>query len=229
MVVELRDGGIVKTKIVTTSMRDQMYSALHDLILNNSYVPNSVLQIDRLAEEFGVSATPVREALVRLEADGLVSLIPNKGAVVTDINEENIRNNWEMRKLLEPYAASRSVSLIPEEELDGLQAEIESLKTEPFDNDRYIACDNHLHEILYQHLSNSFLSDTIRKVHKMATRIRYVPEGSREMHEQVVQEVMREHLAILDALRARDSERVKECVYVHLLNGEKRTMNALTR
>jgi DNA-binding GntR family transcriptional regulator len=220
---------MVTKKIVTLSMREQIYDALHDLILNNSYGPNSVLQIDRLAEEFGVSATPVREALVRLEADGLVILVPNKGAVVTDITEEGIRNNWEMRRLLEPYAARQSAALIPDDEIEGLQKEIDLLKEAPFDKERYIACDNRLHETLYHHLSNSFLADTIRKVHKMSTRIRYFPEGSNSMHEQVVQEVMKEHLAILEALRARNPERIGELVYSHLLNGEKRAMSALVR
>jgi DNA-binding GntR family transcriptional regulator len=98
-------------KIVTLSMREQIYEALKGLILDNSYGPRTVLAIDRLADEFGVSATPVREALVRLESDGLVELIPNRGAQVTDIREEDVRYIWEMRLLLEPYAARMSVDL----------------------------------------------------------------------------------------------------------------------
>lgn len=218
---------MVKKKIVTLSMREQMYEALHDLILNNTYGPATVLQIDRLAEEFGVSATPVREALVRLEADGLVTLVPNKGAVVTDITEENIGNNWEMRRLLEPYAAVQSVALIPLEEIEEIQREIDALRKPPFDNERYVACDTRLHEMLFRHLTNEFLVDTIRRVHRMSTRIRYFPEGSNSMHEQTVNEVLGEHDAILEALRARDPMRIKDLVYAHLLNGEKRAMSAL--
>ena len=191
-------------KIVTISMRDQMYDALRDLILKNNYGPKSVLQIDRLAEEFGVSATPVREALVRLESDGLVSLIPNKGALVTDIQEEDIRYNWEMRLLLEPYAAGQSVALIPDAEIDLLEKEIGKLRNEPFSNDLYVDLDTRLHDILYIYLSNGFLKDTIRRVHQMSIRIRYFPEGSAAMHEKAVNEVIREHLAILDAIRTRD-------------------------
>jgi DNA-binding GntR family transcriptional regulator len=209
-------------------MRDQMYNALRDLILKNSYIPNSVLQIDRLAEEFGVSATPVREALVRLEADGLVSLIPNKGALVTDIQEVDIRNNWEMRRLLEPYAAGQSAPLIPVSEIQSLRDEILTLRDAPFDNDHYVATDTRLHEILYQHLTNGSLKDTIRRVHQMSIRIRYYPEGSAPMHEKVVNEVIGEHLAIVDAMVTRDAEQIEERVRNHLLNGERRAMAALT-
>ncbi len=216
------------TKIVSLSMREQIYDALRDLILKNTYRPNSVLQIDRLAEEFGVSATPVREALVRLEADGLVNLIPNKGAMVTDIKEEDIRNTWEMRQLLEPYAAGRSATLIPGSEILELEEKILSLRDEPFDNERYVECDARLHEILFIHLANTALVDMIQRVHQRSIRIRYFPEGSGALHERTVHEVIQEHLAILAAIRTRDAARISELVLEHLKNGEKRAMAALT-
>ena len=216
-------------KIVTLSMRDQIYDALRESIVKNAYGPNSVLPIDKLAEDFGVSATPVREALVRLEAEGLVTLIPNKGAMVTDIKAEDILNNWEMRQLLEPYAAGKSTGLIPESEIEEIRTEILSMKQSAFDNDRYVAADTRMHEILYIHLPNTFLKDTIRRVHQMSSRIRYFPEDSQPMHEQVVNEVVQEHLSIIDALRTRDSARIADSVQIHLRNGEKRAMAALLR
>jgi len=216
-------------KIVALSMRDQLYDALRDSIVKNLYSPNSLLPIDRLAEDFGVSATPVREALVRLEAEGLVTLIPNKGAMVADIKAEDIFNNWEMRLLLEPYAAGKSASLIPDCEIEGICAEILDMKRSAFDNDRYVADDTRMHEILYSHLPNTFLKDTIRRVHQMSMRIRYFPEGSRAMHEQVVNEVVQEHLSMIEALRTRDSAKIVDCVRIHIQNGQKRTMAALSQ
>ena len=210
-------------------MRDQIYDALRDSIIKNAYGPNSVLPIDKLAEDFGVSATPVREALVRLEAEGLVTLIPNKGAVVTDIKAEDILNNWEMRLLLEPYAAGKSAGLVPEDEIEELRAEILDMRQSAFDNDRYVACDTRMHEILYTHLPNTFLKETIRRVHQMSIRIRYFPEDSLAMHEQAVNEVVQEHLAIIEALKTHDSAKIAESVQTHLRNGEKRTMAALLR
>lgn len=217
----------MKKKIVSLSMRDQIYDALRDLILKNVYRPNSVLQIDGLAEEFSVSATPVREALVRLEAEGLVNLVPNKGALVTDIQEVDIRNTWEMRKLLEPYAAGQSSLLITGLEILELEEQILSLRDDSFNNDRYVECDTRLHEILYIHLDNRFLTDTIRRLHQMSIRIRYFPEDSGTLHERTVHEVIQEHLAILAAIRTRDAARISELVLEHLKNGEKRAMAAL--
>lgn len=217
----------MKRKIVTLSMREQIYDALRELILENVYKPNAVLQIDGLAEEFSVSATPVREALVRLEADGLVRLIPNKGAVVSDIREEDIRNTWEMRQLLEPFAAGMSATLIPTNEIEELEEKLFRLRDQPFDDERYVECDTRLHEVLYTHLENQLLVDTIRRVHQMSIRIRYFPEGSGALHEQTVHEVIQEHLAILAAIRTRDAKRISELVLEHLENGQKRAMAAL--
>lgn len=217
----------MKTKIVTMSMRDQLFDALRELILKNTYAPGSILQIDRLAEEFGVSATPVREALVRLEGEGLVILIPNKGAQVTSIREDDIRNVWEMRKLLEPYAAARSAELIPLAEIAELKHEITTMNISPFNNEIYINSDTRLHELLYVHLTNGELKDAIRRVHQMSIRIRYYPENASAMHEQVVHEVINEHLAILEAAETRDAARLETLVKLHLQNGEKRTLSAL--
>ncbi|PKL07211.1 MAG: hypothetical protein CVV53_00580 [Spirochaetae bacterium HGW-Spirochaetae-9] len=227
--IQIKVGSGMTKKIVLLSMRDQIYEALRESIIKNSYPPNAVLPIDKLADDFGVSATPVREALVRLESEGLVTLIPNKGAMVTDIQAEDILNNWEMRQLLEPFAAGKSVSLIPEHEIDEIEQEILNIKKSYFDNDRYVASDTKMHEILYVHLPNTTLRDTIRRVHQMSIRIRYFPEYSKSMHEQVVNEVLQEHLAIIEALKSKNPAKVVESVQVHLQNGEKRAMAALLR
>lgn len=215
-----------RKKIVSRSVRDEMFLALKEQILFNDLKPNDVLQIERLAEEFGVSATPVREALVKLESEGLVTLIRNKGAKVSDISDEDIRNTWEMRRLLESYAARVSVSLITENELDDLEKDILSLKDVSFDEELYINTDKRLHELFFVHITNDLLKDSIRRVHEISHRIRYIAEGSVLMHEKVVQDVMQEHLAIIVNIRSRNAELLVPLLYKHLLNGEKRTLEA---
>jgi DNA-binding GntR family transcriptional regulator len=213
-------------KIISHSIREQMYIALKEHILKNIYKPNEVLQIDRIAEEFGVSATPVREALVRLESDGLVTLIPNKGAQVSDISEEDIRNTWEIRRLLETYAARMSIRLIPDEELDDLERDIHRLEASPFDEELYVSTDRKLHQLFFIYLTNNLLKDSITRVHEISNRIRYFAEGSVQMHEKVVQDVIHEHLSIIANIRTHDPELLVPLLYTHLLNGEKRTLEA---
>ncbi len=220
-------GQVIMKKIVTLSMREQIYDALKGLILDNSYGPKTVLAIDRLADEFGVSATPVREALVRLESDGLVELIPNRGAQVTDIREEDVRYIWEMRLLLEPYAARMSIDLVDQQEIQPLEADLHRLAATPNDTELYVSTDLRLHEMLYLHVHNELLKDSIRRIHQMARRIRFFAEHSANLHEKVVHEVIGEHLEIIEAIRSGNPDLVEPSLRHHLANGEKRTLSAL--
>lgn len=214
-------------KTVLKSIRDQIYEAIQESIVNNSYKPGEELQIDRLAEEFGVSTTPIREALIRLESSGLVNLIPNKGARVTAFREEDIRDTWEIRKLLEPYAAGLTAALDVNLEIQELNAAFETLEKGTQDGNLYIQSDIRLHELLYTHLSNALLKETLHNILQRSMRMRYFAEDVSKMHDQVVQEVISEHKQILQALTARDRERTIEAVRRHIENGERRALLAI--
>jgi DNA-binding GntR family transcriptional regulator len=217
----------VGKKTVLKSIRDQIYEAIQESIVNNSYKPGEELQIDRLAEEFGVSTTPIREALIRLESSGLVNLIPNKGARVTAFREEDIRDTWEIRKLLEPYAAGLTAALDVNLEIQELNAAFETLEKGTQDGNLYIKSDIRLHELLYTHLSNELLKETLHNILQRSMRMRYFAEDVSKMHDQVVQEVISEHKQILQALTARDRDRTIEAVRRHIENGERRALLAI--
>lgn len=216
-------------KNVFISMRDHIHDGIREMILNNSYLPDSTLNIDQLAEEFGVSTTPIREALVRLEGEGLVTLSPNRRVKVTAIHEEDVRHIWEMRRLLEPEAARQSAALTPDAEIDELARDVRELIAEAGDYNKYRDSDLRLHELLYVRLPNSILKQTLKRILQLSIRMRYFAEDVTLMRDQVVREVSREHLAILDALKQRDPEQAGEAVLQHVRNSERRTVDALRR
>jgi len=174
-----------------------------------------------------VSTTPIREALIRLESSGLVNLIPNKGARVTAFREEDIRDTWEIRKLLEPYAAGLTAALDVNLEIQELNAAFETLEKGTQDGNLYIQSDIRLHELLYTHLSNELLKETLHNILQRSMRMRYFAEDVSKMHDQVVQEVISEHKRILQALTARDRDRTIEAVRRHIENGERRALLAI--
>ena len=90
------------------SLRVQVYYKLRDNILNGIYEEGMLLQEIKISEEFGVSRTPVREALKQLELEGLILMIPNKGARVLSISTEDIKDIYEIRSLIEGMAAMKS-------------------------------------------------------------------------------------------------------------------------
>lgn len=217
----------MKKKVVLVSIRDQMYEAIKESILTNTYAPGEELQIHKLAEDFGVSTTPVRETLIRLESVGLVTLIPNKGAKVTGIKEEDVRNTWEMRRLLEPYAARITATMSLDSELNDLDNKIHKVLQEPYDFSAYRNSDIGLHELLYIYLPNMLLKETLKRVHQMSMRMRYFAEDDSLIQKEVILEVTKEHLLILEALNERNAEKAADAVLFHLINGEKRILQAI--
>ena len=91
------------------SLKLQAYQYLKTKILNCEYRPNEFLNEQKLCAEMGnISRTPMRDALGRLEQEGLITILPKKGLMVSGITEEDVHSMFEMRLLVEPYAASRA-------------------------------------------------------------------------------------------------------------------------
>ena len=93
-------------QVTTETLQEKAYIAIRDSIIKNDLLPGHPLSIDKLAKDLGVSPTPVREALTRLSADGLVERVRNRTALVARITAEDVHQVYEVRKLLEPYAVS---------------------------------------------------------------------------------------------------------------------------
>ena len=218
----------MKRRLLLTSLRERLYETLKEDILLNKYEPGEELQIDKLAREFGVSTTPIREALVRLEGDGLVVSIPNRGVQVAPISLDDVRNLYEVRRLLEPYVAKIAARYCEEGEVEALYEKLVHLIEGPTDLAAYINADLELHELMSQHLRNTLLKDILDQVDQHSIRVRYLAESSAGgLRPEVVELVTREHLKILDAIKKRDEEKAAAATLQHLTNAEARTLKSL--
>lgn len=218
----------MKRRLLLTSLRERLYETLKEDILLNKYEPGEELQIDKLAQEFGVSTTPIREALVRLEGDGLVVSIPNRGVQVAPISLDDVRNLYEVRRLLEPYVAKIAARYCEEGEVEALYEKLVHLIEGPTDLAAYINADLELHELMFKHLRNTLLKDILDQVDQHSIRVRYLAESSAGgLRPEVVELVTREHLKILDAIRKRNEEKAAAATLQHLTNAEARTLKSL--
>ncbi len=216
-------------KLSIIPVREQIFNRVKEAIITNEYKAGQIIQIEKLARQFGVSATPIRETLIRLENSGLVRLIPNKGAQVTSFTEQDIRDTWEMRKLLEPYAGRISSALYIDSEIARIRQMITTIMEEDYDFNDYLQTDNDIHEMLFIHLSNTLLRETMDRVHHISMRMRYFPEGANNDYEVVIHEVNLEHLTILDAFEAKDPDQVERTIYQHIVNSEQRTLKSTSQ
>lgn len=210
------------------SLRDQLVELIQERIITNQYLPGQEIQIDKLAAEFGVSTTPVREALARLEGAGLVKMIANRGYYVGQISQDDVRDVWEMRRLMEPYAAETAAIKCTDDEISGVTLKLQWVAEHPDDFKAYMSSDFELHDLLFRHVPNRLFHETLERIRKHSARIRYFAEsGSPHGRTDVVRRVTQEHIAIAQALASRNPKETARLVMEHLINAENRTLHAI--
>ena len=160
----------------TISIADQIFELLERDILSGKYPRGEVLSELRLSEELGVSRTPVREAIRKLEKEGLVTIEPRKGAYASDISIKEMVDVLEVRQYLESLAAGMAASRITPEEKLKLQEATDAYKQaiESEDTSEIIKWDENFHKIIVDCSGNKTLIQMISQVQELALRFRYI-------------------------------------------------------
>lgn len=172
-----------------------------------------------LANEIGVSRTPVREALRILAQEGYVKIIPLKGAFVSDVSIEDVREIYDIRKLIEPFAALSAVSHIPSAELRQLEAERESFTKKIMGGrDADAACiadlDLKLHFIIARYVPNRRIKSILINGYSQLKRFQRFSAYSFSD----IQNMIEQHVMIVNCLKARDPAILQQCIYEHVVN-----------
>ena len=213
MVREMSDLDPVQHYNVT----DQVYNVLKERILRRQFRPGQRLNLDKLEQQLGVSRTPLKDALNRLAMEGLVEILPRKGTFVTTLKAEELREVFEVRQLLELFAAELAIQRITPaklQEMHDLVKELEAL----IDNDTYsdyqvfMAEDRDLHLLIVELAGNRTLLELYKSlnVHVQIARAYYAQIDKR------VQDTHEEHKAILQAFEARDWETLRKTLIRHI-------------
>lgn len=200
-------------------LSDAVYHSISQALRAGRFEANSRLVESELAEALGVSRTPIRDALRRLESDGLVRSEPNRGYVVADLMED-VAHVFLIRERLEGLAAAMAAETItrPElEELDALQAEMEQvLAAVPTDIDRLVELNGRLHQRITDASRSPRLIRLIERLHPQYMSyqvLRFYSDDERRRS-------IREHREILDALWQRDSATAEQAIHRHLEHGK---------
>jgi DNA-binding GntR family transcriptional regulator len=138
------------------NLKQQAYNQIRQKIIQCEYPPHMLLNEEKLREELGVSRTPIRDALGRLEQESLVQILPKKGIIVRGIAPEEIEHLFEMRMLLEPYAARNYGHTIPHQVYVGL-ADCFASGTENLSFETVYRWDDDFHHLFINASKNSFL------------------------------------------------------------------------
>ena len=189
-------------------LRDVVFNTLRQAILKGELKPGERLLEIALAERLGVSRTPVREAMRKLEQEGLVVMIPRRGAQVASITEKDLNDVLEVRIALENVAIEKACKLITEDELGRLwEGNLV----------RLAETDVAFHEIIYQASDNKRLNQVLNNLREQMYRYRveYLKE------EQTRNLLVSEHEELVKAIREGDVQKAQDISFHHLENQRK--------
>ncbi|MBR1757619.1 MAG: GntR family transcriptional regulator [Lachnospiraceae bacterium] len=197
-------------------LRDVVYQTLEQAILMGDLQPGERLMEIHLANRLGVSRTPIREAIRKLELEGLVVNIPRRGAHVAEITKKDLTDVLEVRCALEELAVELGCDRITEDELKALKNTHEEFCTALAKNDVELAAekDIELHDIIYKASHNARLVQMITNLRMQMYRYRveYLKDSS--MHETLI----KEHQALIACLERKDAESAKQIMRKHIEN-----------
>lgn len=194
----------MKRKVVERhqTLREKILENIRDAILKGSLKAGERVSEPDLAERYGISRTPIREAFRQLESEGYLTVVPRKGAVVTALSERDVSEFYEIKSMLEGYAAQLAADKLTDREIDRLATINNRLSSLAADGDvkTFFRVHNEFHELFIRASGNNKLLELIQQMLKKFNRLRIASLSLPGRMEISVQE----HEKIIEAFRARD-------------------------
>lgn len=206
-------------------LRDVVFNTLRQAILTGELKPGERLMEIHLANKLGVSRTPIREAIRKLELEGLVTMIPRRGAEVAQITEKSLKDVLEVRRALDALSVELACDRISKEELDALAAACDTFEaaTKTRDPKKIAQADVALHDIIVKATANSRLIQLVNNLSEQMYRYRFEYIKDESTHEQLV----KEHRILYESIRGKDIETAAKTAKLHIDNQENSIMNQL--
>lgn len=197
------------------SLRGRVFHKLRDDILSGKYKNHEELKEVAIGKEMGVSRTPVREAFRQLELEGLIQIIPNKGAYVTGITEKDVKDIYMIRSKLEGLCARWATEHITDEQMEMMEENIYLSKFHASKGhaDQLIELDNKFHDILYAACNSKILEHQLRDFHEYVLRVRKKTLANLERGKAS----NAEHEKIMEAIKAKDADKAEQLANMHII------------
>lgn len=204
------------------SLRGKVFKKLREDILSGVYKEQEELRENTIGERLGVSRTPVREALRQLELEGLVTIIPNKGAYVTGITQKDVNDIYKIRSMLEGMCARWATEHITEAQIEELEeivllSEFHLQKKGDKNAAQVTELDGKFHKVLYEASDSRILEHVLTDFHKYVQMARRLSVKAKDRAEKSVAE----HKEILRAIKRRDKDMAEQLATQHTLNAMK--------
>ena len=198
------------------SLRGRVFHKMREDILNGHYKEHEELKEVAISEEMGVSRTPVREALRQLELEGLVQIIPNKGAYVTGITQKDVEDIYMIRSLLEGLCARWACEHITKEQMEEMEENVYLAKfhAQKGHLEQLAELDNRFHDIMYEACHSKMLEHLLKDFHQYVLRVRKktLNNANRGLASN------EEHEAIMEAIKEKNGDKAEQLANNHMIN-----------
>lgn len=206
-------------------LRDVVFNTLRQAILRGELKPGERLMEIQLANKLGVSRTPIREAIRKLELEGLVLMIPRKGAEVADITEKSLKDVLEVRRALEELSVKLTCDRITKEEIKELEQAAENFRKTLKSKDitEIAEADVRFHDVIYAATKNQKLIQLLNNLHEQMYRYRieYLKD------EEVYPKLLKEHKEIIERISKGEKEAAARMVCEHIDNQVNAVMDVI--
>lgn len=198
------------------SLRGRVFHKLREDILNGKYKEHEELKEVSIGEEMGVSRTPVREAFRQLELEGLIQIVPNKGAYVTGITAKDVKDIYMIRSSLEGMCARLATENISKEQLEEIEENVylANYHASRGHMEQMAELDNRFHHILYEACDSKMLQSLLQDLHQYVIRIRKKTLSTKERGIASNEE----HRQIMEAIKAGNPDEAESLATCHMIN-----------
>lgn len=205
-------------------LSEKAYHLIKQRIVTLDLAPLSVIDERVLGEELGLGRTPIREALHRLSAEGLVNIAPRRGMFVADISITDLARIFEVRIALEQLCARLAAQRISQEQLAQMEVTLRELEELPEGEARALmAIDERFHRLLYEAADNEFLMDALNRLYALSMRLWHLVLNRLAD----VQSAVGQHRQTTAALKARDGDKAAELLRQHIAEFQRNIKAAL--
>jgi len=214
-------------KIEYQNLTDIVYNTLKDRILTHQLKPGLRIVEEKLAQEMGVSRTPLKRALTKLEKENLIETIPRKGTYIKKFTAKEVEEVYEVRKLMEGYSAELAANSILPNELKQMRKLALDYKKFAKERNR-LSCaevDVQFHETLVKATKNTTLLETMKSFNLQVKSMRMNQMNFCEWGEKTT----KEHLSIVDALSKGDGKLARKLIEEHIEDAKRRLLKYLEK
>lgn len=214
-------GYLRDAKVYSTTIKEQVVDVLRNQILNRVLMPGQQLNIDQIARELNISPTPIKEALNHLQTEGFIIIKPRRGTFVAELNEVDLVETYEIRMALEITAGKKLAEVITPEGIHDLVEALETIDQSNKENDErgeHLKRNVDFHELFVKLAGNSKMFEIYKDLNTFIQIYRVHYRTQLNWLKRIDKE-REEHMRIIEALRAKDSDKVVTAVVAHLSRG----------